>query len=128
MAAPKGQGAGLEGLQFLDFPVQILFQSVHFPDGLQIKLSGRSQLEGTAVPLKKRHADPGLDLAQGNAERRLGDEQFFRRPGETAFLVDGVDVFVGCFHEKILSTIKEINRNIYGINWIIYRKNDIVNI
>ena len=98
MAPSDGETACLEIFQLLDFPVQIFFQVLHFPDGFQIKDTGWGQLYRAPVPDEQRHADPGFDLPQGDAQGRLGDKQFFCGPGKTAFPINGVDVFIVGIH------------------------------
>ena len=93
MRAANLQITAFEAVDIINLLLELLLEQHFFFDMLQIQLADAREGERPLAAVEDGRAYFLLHLFDGDAQRRLGDEQCFSRFGKAAALVDLIDVF-----------------------------------
>nr|WP_304117566.1 hypothetical protein [Phascolarctobacterium succinatutens] len=93
MRAANLQITAFEAVDIINLLPELLLEQHFFFDMLQIQLADAREGERPLAAVEDGRAYFLLHLFDGDAQRRLGDEQCFSRFGKAAALVDLIDVF-----------------------------------
>lgn len=93
MRAANLQITAFESVDIINLLLELLLEQHFFFDMLQIQLADAREGERPLAAVEDGRAYFLLHLFDGDAQRRLGDEQCFSRFGKAAALVDLIDVF-----------------------------------
>lgn len=84
LGASNPYGPSFQSFDVTDFGLQVGFNRHHFFDTFDIEFAYRSQSDGFALPIKKRHMQMILYFFYSHTEGRLGNVELFGSLGKTA--------------------------------------------
>ena len=107
---------------------KVLFECPRPLDGPEVDAPGGGQADGASAAVKDGHADLVFELADRDAQGRLGDEERLRGLGKALLLVDFIDVAHVLLHGDsffLLASVWDISRlllyqiypDVKSINW-----------
>lgn len=101
-AGPDIQGAGIKASQVVEIGRHIFLYGQDFFCGLNVEFPSLCKLDGTAAAIKKCRTEFVFQTLDSCTERRLRNIQCFGCLGETATLVDRIDIFHLFYHVRHL--------------------------
>lgn len=102
MAAADGDGPRAQRADVVELVAQVLLERPRLLDGLEVDAPGGRQADGPRAAVEERHAERGFELANRDAQGRLGDEERLSRLGKALLPVDLIDVAHVLLHDDSL--------------------------